>query len=99
MDRARRRIALGRAVELDLGATAKAFSADRIARAVYDATGSAVLVSLGGDISVVGSPPAGWPIHVGEDHRRNSGGQVVAIRAGGLATSSTTVRRWRAGEV
>ncbi len=25
------------------------------------------------------------------------GGQVVAIREGGLATSSTTVRRWKAG--
>jgi FAD:protein FMN transferase len=26
-------------------------------------------------------------------------GQVVALREGGLATSSTTVRRWRAGQV
>ena len=62
-----------------------------------DATGSDVLVSLGGDISVCGSPPDGWPIHVGEDHKRDTGGQIVAICGGGLATSSTTVRRWKAG--
>ncbi len=95
-----RRISLSRrSAELDLGATAKAFCADRIARAVRDATGSDVLVSLGGDIAVCGAPPEGWPIHVGDDHKRDSGGQVVAIRDGGLATSSTTVRRWKAGRV
>ena len=93
------RISVGRATELDLGATAKAFAADRIVRSVRAATGADVLVSLGGDIAVAGAPPEGWPIHVGEDHKRSSGGQVVAIRQGALATSSTTVRRWRAGGV
>jgi FAD:protein FMN transferase len=55
-------------------------------------------VNLGGDIAVAGSAPAGgWPILVTDDHRAPSlaDGQVVAIAAGGLATSSTTVRRWR----
>jgi FAD:protein FMN transferase len=97
LDRGRRAIALRRGTELDLGATAKAFSADRIAEAVRAATGSAVLVSLGGDVAVAGAPPGGWPIAIGEDHRGTDIGQVVAIEAGGLATSSTTVRRWRAG--
>jgi thiamine biosynthesis lipoprotein len=54
-------------------------------------------VSLGGDIAVAGAPPErGWTVRVTHDHRRQDGdGQTVAIAGGGLATSSTTVRRWR----
>jgi thiamine biosynthesis lipoprotein len=86
-------------VELDLGATAKALAADRAAAAAFRATGSAVLVNLGGDIAVAGPAPAGgWPIRVTDDHRLSVGGQVIALAAGGLATSSTTVRRWRTSE-
>jgi thiamine biosynthesis lipoprotein len=60
-----------------------------------------VLVSLGGDIAVAGEPPGGgWPVLVTDNHRSEGArGQVVSIREGGLATSSTTVRRWRAGTV
>lgn len=86
---------------VDLGATAKALAADRAAAAAFRATGSSVLVDLGGDIAVAGPAPAGgWPILVTDDHRAPSDadGQVVAIAAGGLATSSTTVRRWRTNE-
>lgn len=95
-DRATLRIPLG--VKLDLGATAKAWAADRSSRAVYQVTGCGVLVSLGGDISTAGpSPASGWRIHVTDDHRSgpDAPGQTVSIAAGGLATSSTTVRRWR----
>jgi thiamine biosynthesis lipoprotein len=40
-------------------------------------------------------------VFVTDDHRRRAGqqGQTVAISSGGLATSSVTVRRWRAGVV
>jgi thiamine biosynthesis lipoprotein len=94
-------VRLRHGTELDLGATAKAFAADRIARAAHETTGVGVLVSLGGDIAVAGAPPSdGWPVRVTDDHRGNDGeGQTVSIREGGLATSSTTVRRWRAGNV
>jgi FAD:protein FMN transferase len=89
-------------VKLDLGATAKAWAADRASRAVHDATGCGVLISLGGDISTAGSSPAcGWQIRVTDDHRSGptAPGQTISITGGGLATSSTTVRRWnRAGE-
>jgi len=84
-------------MKLDLGATAKAWAADRAARAVYDATGAGVLVSLGGDIATAGvAPGGGWRIRVTDDHRSDLGapGQTVSILSGGLATSSTTVRRW-----
>jgi thiamine biosynthesis lipoprotein len=94
LDRAAGTIAVTDGDELDLGATAKALAADRAARAVYALTGTGVLVNLGGDIAVAGTAPAGgWRVRVTEDHA-GPGGETVAIASGGLATSSTTVRRW-----
>ncbi len=86
-----------RGVRLDLGATAKAWAADRAARAAAEAAGAGVLVSLGGDIATCGPAPAdGWRILVTDDHRSgpSAAGQRISIRSGGLATSSTAVRRW-----
>jgi thiamine biosynthesis lipoprotein len=84
---------------LDLGATAKALCADRAAQAAALAMGCGVLVSLGGDIAVAGpAPEGGWRVRINDDHRDlESPGPVVGVRTGGLATSSTTVRRWHAG--
>jgi thiamine biosynthesis lipoprotein len=82
---------------LDLGATAKAWAADRAADAVYEETGAGSLVSLGGDIATAGAAPeAGWRIYVTDDHRNATGGQgqTISILSGGIATSSTAVRRW-----
>jgi len=98
VDRGRRTVTVPRGVRLDLGASAKALAADRAARAAHRRTGAGVLVSLGGDISVAGPPPGqGWSVRVCEDRATPdaSSGQTVLIRDGGLATSSTTVRRWR----
>lgn len=99
LDRRARRVLVPRGVSLDLGATTKALAADRAAGEITAATGAASLVSLGGDIAVAGDAPGeGWPIRVTEDHRHpEAEGDTVAIRSGGLATSSTTVRHWRAG--
>jgi len=97
LDREMCMVRVPRGVQLDLGATAKAWAADRAARAVHEATGCGVLVSLGGDIATAGdSPPDGWRIHVTDDHRSgpDAPGQTVTIRTGGLATSSVAVRRW-----
>lgn len=88
---------------IDLGATAKAWAADRSAARIAGRLGQGVLVSLGGDIAVAGPPPAGgWTIRVqdvtGDPGTRPDGPySIVAIRDGGLATSSTAVRRWRRG--
>ncbi len=98
LDEERRTVRMPADVELDLGATAKAFAADRAAAAAADAAGCGVLVSLGGDIAVAGDAPAdGWPIGIGEDHAGSSD-CTAAITTGGIATSSVTVRRWRAGD-
>jgi thiamine biosynthesis lipoprotein len=89
-------------VRLDLGATAKAMCADRAVRAVAEATDVGVLISLGGDIAVAGPPPAGgWPVRITHDHSdspETSEGPVVSVCSGGLATSSTAVRRWARGD-
>jgi thiamine biosynthesis lipoprotein len=87
-------------VEIDLGATAKALAADRSAAAAARTIDAGVLVNLGGDLSVAGGPPEhGWSVLVTDDHRTpaDGPGQTISIAAGGLATSSTTIRRWRAG--
>jgi FAD:protein FMN transferase len=80
---------------LDLGATAKAWTADLAARRLSRRYGTAVLVELGGDIAVAGSNPDGWCVQVAE--REGADGQLVLVRSGGLTTSTTTVRTWRRG--
>ncbi len=99
-DAGRRLVQLPGGILLDLGATAKAWAADRCAEAVTRALGCGVLVSLGGDVSVAGPvPEGGWRIRVADDHAAppDAPGQTVTIRGGGLATSSTTVRTWSHG--
>lgn len=80
---------------LDLGATAKAYTADHAARTLHRRYGTGVLVELGGDIATAGISPTGWPVHVAE--HEGGPGQIVVLTHGGLATSTTTVRRWRRG--
>jgi thiamine biosynthesis lipoprotein len=81
-------------VVLDLGATAKAAAADRCARRVYEQTGSGVLVNLGGDIATAGPALAGgWQVLV-QDTDTDPAAQVALGSAAGLATSSTSRRRW-----
>ncbi|MCX6395337.1 MAG: FAD:protein FMN transferase [Propionibacteriales bacterium] len=93
-----------RGVALDLGATAKAWAADLVAKSLMEETGEAVLVSLGGDVSIAGprDEARSWAIDITE-HPGGATQDVapapVWLDAGGLATSSTEVRRWRAGGV
>jgi thiamine biosynthesis lipoprotein ApbE len=90
-------------VRLDLGATAKAWAADRSAERIARELSCGVLVSLGGDIAVAGEvPTGGWSIRVqdvtGDPITPAEGpAGVIAVRAGGLATSSTSARRWQRG--
>ena len=82
---------------LDLGATAKAYTADLAARVLARRYGTGVLVEIGGDIGVAGRTRDGWRVQVAE--REGASGQLIILRHGGLATSTTTVRRWtRAGQ-
>ncbi|MCU1495707.1 MAG: FAD:protein transferase [Acidimicrobiaceae bacterium] len=85
-------------VQLDLGATAKAFGADRAAAMAAHRADAGVLVSLGGDIALAGAvPDGGWPVVVEEapDTYPAAPDQHVRLLKGALATSSTTRRRWK----
>ena len=99
-DRQKGTVLVPSGVRLDLGATAKALAADRAATRAAAVAGCGVLVSLGGDLAVAGSPPPrGWAVRVTDDHAAatDADGQTVLVQSGGLATSSTTVRRWARG--
>jgi FAD:protein FMN transferase len=90
LDPHRRVLSIPGGTEIDVGATGKALAADRIAREVARTASTAVLVNLGGDIACAGE--ATWDIGIADDHRAVEPDQVVQIRSGGIATSSTTVR-------
>ncbi len=97
VDEAAGTIALDAGVSLDLGATAKALAADRAALSASAAAGCGTIVGFGGDLATVGAGPVGgWPVRVTDDHRAGVDvpGQSITLPVGGLATSSTTVRRW-----
>lgn len=91
LDDGRVRIPAGTA--LDLGATAKAWAADLVAKAVETELGQPAVVSLGGDIAIASPDGSPWAVAVAE--RPGAAPDVVVdVCEGGLATSSTTVRRW-----
>jgi thiamine biosynthesis lipoprotein len=97
LDQAAGRVRLRGGAQLDLGATAKAWAADRCARLIAATLGCGSLVSLGGDIAVAGpAADGGWRVRVTDDHAAgpDAPGQTVTLTEGGLATSSTTVRAW-----
>ncbi|MGW5774404.1 FAD:protein FMN transferase [Streptomyces longwoodensis] len=95
-----RRLLLPPGTRLDLGATAKARTADRAARQAAAATGCGVLVGLGGDLAVAGpAPEGGWRIALADDHAQSVTEQspAVAVTGGALATSGIRVRTWLRG--
>jgi thiamine biosynthesis lipoprotein len=84
-------------MRLDLGATAKAYAADRCAALVAEALGIGVLVSLGGDIATAPIvPPQGWRVLVQDG--ADEPACTIALPPGlAVATSSTISRQWRDG--
>lgn len=103
LDLRSRTVRVPHGVDIDLGATAKALTSDLAAAAASKAiNGAGVLVSLGGDIAVAGeAPDDGWSIQASEDSATaiDDKEESVTITSGGIATSSTTVRRWTRGGV
>ena len=88
-------------MQLDLGATAKAWCADRAAEDAAAATGAGILVGLGGDFALAGPAPAGgWVIRIADRHddAPDPRAPMVAVASGGLATSGTASRRWWRGD-
>ncbi|MES5817413.1 FAD:protein FMN transferase [Streptomyces sp. RG80] len=102
LDRATGTVTVPSGVRLDLGATAKAWAADRAAAMLAGTAGCGVLVSLGGDTAIAGEPPeGGWQIRVqditgkAEETPTEGPYTTVGLHSGGLATSGTAARNWR----
>ena len=82
---------------LDLGATAKAWAADRAAATIASRLGCGVLVSLGGDLAVESAPAGGFAVGVADICGDPDAPTAVSIASGGLATSGIGNRHWLLG--
>jgi FAD:protein FMN transferase len=96
-DRAR----VERGAAIDLGGIGKGFSAGRVLLAMREAWDRlpGVLVDLGGDIMVSGTPPdhGPWRIAVADPRRAGATLGVVHLEEGSVATSGRLARRFGPG--
>jgi thiamine biosynthesis lipoprotein len=91
---------LPRGTAVDAGGLGKGLAADLTVADIIAAGAAGALVSVGGDVSVDGRAPHGaWSIAVEDPHEPAGAGPVLALAAGGVATSTPAARRWRAGGV
>lgn len=77
---------------LDLGATGKAWAADLVGAAYEQELRSGAVISVGGDLRIAHPDGTPWPVAVSE--RPGGPALLVGLDSGGIATSSTRVRRW-----
>lgn len=95
-DRERQTVELAAGCQLDLGASAKALIVDLVANEVAPLGG--VVVELGGDVALRGRGPQGpWVIGVADSLILTGREPRVSFTNGGVATSSSVTRTWRAG--
>ncbi len=97
IDRERSTVRLDTGTRLDLGATAKALAADRIAAMVYERTGSGALVALGGDVALAGPATTRFDVGLADVCGSVDARSAVTIGPGGLATSGIGSRHWTLG--
>jgi len=97
IDSAVRTVTLPTGTLLDLGATAKAWAADRAARSIAAHLGCGVLVSLGGDLAVRSAPVGGFVVGVADVCGDPDAPTAVTVTSGGLATSGIGNRHWMLG--
>ena len=81
-------------VVIDLGATAKAWAADRAVAAIASTFGCGVLVSLGGDLAVRGAPAGGFTVGLADVCDADDPAVAVSVTSGGMASSGVGRRSW-----
>jgi len=99
LDAEARTVSLPAGTLLDLGATAKAWAADRAAATIAGRLGVGVLVSLGGDLAVESAPDGGFSVGVADICGDPDAPTAVTIVSGGLATSGIGNRHWLLGAI
>ena len=92
-------VRLEQGVELDLGGIAKGVAADLVATELMETSAQGTCVNLGGDLCIMGAPPSSeaWLIEIEPEPGipTGAGARVLALTAGGVATTSCRRRRWR----
>jgi thiamine biosynthesis lipoprotein len=84
-------------VGLDAGGLGKGLAADIVVAELLALGADGAMVNLGGDLAASGEPPDGdaWVVAVEDPHDEERTLCHVALRQGGIATSSILGRRWR----
>ena len=87
-------------VHLDPGGLGKGLAADLVAGELMAAGATGVLVNVGGDLRVMGTPPSGGGWIIGIDGPELGTGHLarVELADGGIATSTSARRRWQADD-
>ena len=97
LDRGAHKVTLAPGCRIDLGASAKALVADRVADEL--AARGGVVVEIGGDVAARGASDDGpWVVAVSDSLVVGGHKPRIAVTNAGVATSSLTSRTWRAGD-
>ena len=100
VDRSGASVRLPAGLTLDPGGIGKGLAADLAVQRLLDLGVAGALVSIGGDMTMAGSPPptssdpGGWLISVEDPDTSNGELARLVVSGGGVATSSTRSRRW-----
>ncbi len=80
---------------IDAGGIGKGLAGDLAGAQLLAGGATGALVSIGGDLSMAGTPPVGgWLIEIEHPDRDRGIVCTIAVNGGGVATSSTRSRRW-----
>ena len=87
---------LGAGAAFDPGGIGKGLAADLLVDEAIRAGASGALVNIGGDLSCRGHGPDGdrWLVGLPERPRGSNPQTTIAVTGGGIATSTTSKRRW-----
>lgn len=81
---------------IDLGGIGKGMAADIVAEELIEAGATGVVVNVGGDLVVLGTPDDDESWYMGIEDPRNPPEHVARLRmrCGAMASSGTTIRHW-----